>query len=195
MIIYHIATKRSGHTWVGRMIKSWLPDAKYHDLENAPPARAVTPVNDGFMVFQLRDFLNWFASYYTHQNKHNGYKIVKHYQNMMQVFYHPNRLSDNTVRVYYDDFFCQKSYRESICNQLGGIYTERELDGVKNNGNGSSFDGMSYDGNAQEMDVLYRYQQVDPKIFTRIFTRFPIIYQMYKKTCTDPEKLRLCNVR
>jgi len=186
--IYHIAVKRSGHIWVGQMIKSWLKsDMKYHDLENRPVAKSIEK-SDGVVVLQLRDFLNWYSSYFVHRGGKVNIKIVKRYEELMQVFYSPE---DQVIRIMYDDFVQSLEYRKNICQQLEGRYNEIKLDSVRNSGGGSSFDGIKYNGNAQKMNVLKRYKQVDPLIYKKVFHRFPLIQKLYVENCSDSDKLKL----
>ena len=67
------------------------------------------------------------------------------------------------IRIYYDDFFVSRKYREEICNKIGGIYNETHLNNVTRAGGFSSFDGNSYQDRGQEMNVLYRWKQVEPE--------------------------------
>jgi len=86
------------------------------------------------------------------------------------------------TRVYYDDFFASKKYREEICNKIGGIYNETHLNNVTRAGGFSSFDGNSYQGRGQEMNVLYRWKQVEPEYskYLKILKEHPAL-EFYMK--------------
>ena len=56
------------------------------------------------------------------------------------------------------DFFSNSSYRQNICKELDGKYSEKELNVVTSQGGYSSFDSDIFQGRAQEMKVLERYK-------------------------------------
>jgi len=63
--------------------------------------------------------------------------------------------------IIYDKWFQDINYRKQISSQLGLEFSDEGLQIVFGAGGGSSFNGIEYDGKAQEMDVLNRYKQVD----------------------------------
>ena len=63
--------------------------------------------------------------------------------------------------IIYDKWFQDINYRKQISEKLGLEFSDEGLQTVVSIGGGSSFDGIKYNGNAQEMDVLSRYKQVD----------------------------------
>jgi hypothetical protein len=64
------------------------------------------------------------------------------------------------ILINYDEFFVSRKYRQCICASLNGEYNEKKLNEVKGTGQGSSFDGLEYNGRGQEMWTLDRYKQV-----------------------------------
>ena len=62
------------------------------------------------------------------------------------------------IKIYYDDFFISREYRKGICNKIGGVYDETELNLVPAAGGYSSFDRDNYQGKAQSMKVLERWK-------------------------------------
>ena len=68
---------------------------------------------------------------------------------------------DGFIKIYYDDFFMYQEYRKNICEQLNGEYNENFLNVVTREGNFSSFDKDKYQNNAQNMDVLHRWRNLD----------------------------------
>jgi hypothetical protein len=67
----------------------------------------------------------------------------------------------DVIFIIYDKWFVDKKYRKEISNKLGLKFSDEKFESVPNAGRGSSFDGIKYDGRAQEMNVLNRYKQVD----------------------------------
>lgn len=64
------------------------------------------------------------------------------------------------TKIFYDDFFISREYRQEKCREIGGIYTEKELQTVAHQGGYSSFDKDSFQNRAQEMKVLERYKGI-----------------------------------
>lgn len=72
--------------------------------------------------------------------------------------------------VEYDRWFVDLEYRRSVSKRLGVPFSDRNLLQVGGTGGGSSFDGTKYNGNAQKMKVLERWQaMLDREAFTSIF--------------------------
>jgi hypothetical protein len=188
--IYHIAPKRSGHVWIGNMIKSWCPKDIYHDRENQKLDRFTCPPNS-VIVIQTRDLLNWYASYLTTAKRING-GIIQRWFQITKAFYDPAIFKDHTVvRIMYDKFFQDEEYRKKICKRLGGKYNEDNLNKVPYKGGGSSFDGIKQDGNGQSMQTLYRYKQIKKSYFIQFFKKYPEIFKFYRKTMPLTEDKRL----
>ena len=185
MIIYHIAPKRSGHAFVGNMIRSWT-DAIYKDMENRRPERFQRNKR-GIIVLQTRDLLNWFASYYRASQTYNR-RMVSIWWAISAEVYRPHLFPD-AVRLIYDRFFVERAYREDICRQIGGTYNEDVLEVVLPNGDGSSFSKTQCDGRAHDLDVLNRYKQVPPAIYRNLFRQNPGLKRFYCRHTSDPEKL------
>jgi len=68
-----------------------------------------------------------------------------------------NYLGNDKVLINYNLWFKDKKYRKNIINNLGLKFSDRGLNKVPGNGYGSSFDVMTKDGKAQEMNVLNRW--------------------------------------
>lgn len=63
---------------------------------------------------------------------------------------------ENKVCIYFNSWFSNRSYRQSISQQLNLKFTDRGFSNVSLIGGGSSFDSTHFDGNNQMMDVLNR---------------------------------------
>lgn len=193
--LYHIAPKRSGHAFVRRMLDEWLPDVYIEDHENGVPSHFTLTPRDVVIVLQTWDLLNWLASYamsYLRRNKMLAGSFtpdtvdrrVRLWLRIAREWYGvtPHLRGHRVVRVYYDRFFSSGEYRRQVCRELGGEYSERSLNRVRDNGRGSSFDGTGYDGRGQSMDVLTRYRQlpeVVSGVYRYVFTRRPELLEFY----------------
>ena len=191
--IYHIAPKRSGHVFVANMIKSWCPDDTLVDLENLSPAHFRPTSGEFVIVLQIRDLLNWYASY-MQDKKFGGVKILRATFDLVQEFYQPQYLKKyKVVRVFYDDFFSGADYRKRVCAELDGVYNEKMLNTVMDNGKGSSFSGIEMDGKAQDMPVLTRYKMISPSKYKALYRRYPGLIKLYLQHTTDIGKIDFIN--
>lgn len=64
----------------------------------------------------------------------------------------------NRKYILYDKWFENEHYRYTLCSDFNITFTDAGLNIVSKNANGSSFDHMRYQGNAQGMDVLNRWK-------------------------------------
>jgi len=206
--IHHISMKRSGHVFTARMIRSWLNGVVWKDWENTPPAQFHPHPQHCMVVLQVRDLLNWFASYANHMadnlhcpitelkfNRLEG--MVRRWWGIAREFYgQTNHLRDyRVVLVDYDMFFVDQQYRQFVCTVVGGKYSEHELNTVTNSGRGSSFNRTQYNGKAQQMDTLVRYRQLEaPGLYTEMFHRVSGLKEFYLEHGTvDEDKLHFLN--
>lgn len=68
--------------------------------------------------------------------------------------------------ILYNDWFKSSTIRSQLSETLGLELSDLGLNRVSNFGQGSSFDGLTYDGNAQSMDVLNRWKtMIDDHLF------------------------------
>ncbi len=63
---------------------------------------------------------------------------------------------ENKVCIYFNSWFSDQDYRQSISQKLNIEFTDSGFSKVSQIGHGSSFDGTQYDGNNQKMKVLAR---------------------------------------
>ncbi|HTE22041.1 MAG TPA: hypothetical protein VK674_03290 [Candidatus Limnocylindria bacterium] len=66
----------------------------------------------------------------------------------------------NLTGVLYDKWFKEKEYRDEIGSRWGFDNQDLGIDYVPNNALGSSFDGTSFQGRAQDMRTLDRWQAI-----------------------------------
>jgi len=198
--IYQIAPKRSGHRFVQNMIQEWLPDVEIQDMENARGRKMRAVPKDSVVVLQMRDLLNWMASYTMSclgkgRMRVEVFDFERRRRNMMRLWrpiayeyygvtHHLNVNKNKVFHVFYDDFFKSPAARRLLCRQLGGVYTENKLNQVDHGGCGSSFDGMGYNGRAQEMDTLTRYAQGHERLqrfYRYVLEKDPKLLRFYKQ--------------
>jgi hypothetical protein len=173
-----IAPSRSGHTFVQRMIESWIEntDVTLHRLENVHPRDMNGRINNGhdsgepisINLIQTRGFLNWMASSCAFLFRNNGpghweYKIdrwVDHWTVITKEAYGITCYLEGHYTIRYESFRDSRATRVQLCQFLNGTYSEHMIDAVPETGNGSSFDGMKYDGRASKMRTDDRWRQI-----------------------------------
>ena len=67
---------------------------------------------------------------------------------------------EDTHFIVFDKWFMNIEYRKKISSDLGLEFNDINKNNVALAGGGSSFDKMNFDGNAEDMNVLYRYQEM-----------------------------------
>jgi hypothetical protein len=73
----------------------------------------------------------------------------------------------------YNAWFLSETYRKKAAQGLGLNFTDDGIDYVPWSGEGSSFDSRHFDGKAQEMKVLYRFEKMlDDQIFNNIVSSY-----------------------
>jgi len=75
------------------------------------------------------------------------------------------------VCIYYNAWHSSQEYRRRISAQLGLRFSDKGLNWVSDEGGGSSFDGLQFNGKGSEMNVLNRYAQLtleEKRILDRI---------------------------
>jgi hypothetical protein len=173
-----IAPSRSGHNWTATVIRSWFEDdTKVRQFEAVNPVdfpaaferrlrwNPVNPADPVHNVLQVRDYLNWAASW-TKYNLRSGHayrkqKVVQLFDNWLAITkeaFNETSYLGNKVVLLYDHFAQNEAYRKSVCLLLDGDYNEEMINFVPKGGMGSSFDSYNKQGNGSEMDVLSRWK-------------------------------------
>ncbi len=65
---------------------------------------------------------------------------------------------EGIICISYNKFVTDAKYRKWLSKKLGGTFGDLSLSYVDDNGQGSSFDGVDFDGRAAEMPVLSRWE-------------------------------------
>lgn len=122
-------------------------------------------VPDARLILVVRDLRNWVASCLakrewaqTHPNTFiytDLHERIRIWEEHARIAIHP---PEWLYVISYDRWFADRGYRQQIAEDLGFELTDAGLNDVPERGEGSSFDGVKFDGKAQEMDVLNRYK-------------------------------------
>lgn len=116
-------------------------------------------------ILILRDAYNNYASRFVRKispvNKQWN-KIWKNYDDVDIWINYANEFIGktnylNSIKINYNKWFSCENYRKELSNNFGN-FTDRGLLDVLNFGGGSSFDNISFDKNAQKMNVLNRWK-------------------------------------
>ena len=119
-------------------------------------------LNDLKTIMVLRNPWNLIASHVQWKIKRPLYTRKNKVISLWFDYYNEYEAADKDINfIIYDKWFKDINYRKQISEKLGLEFSDEGLQTVVNIGRGSSFDGIEYDGNAQDMDVLSRYKQVD----------------------------------
>jgi hypothetical protein len=131
------------------------------------------------VVYVLRDPLNHFASIMQkHLIKDKKGKELPPQKRIVSLWVEFAReaigetkhLPSSAVLINYNRWFTDQDYRMNLSSKLGLQFTDVWLNKVSQHGKGSSFDKRSYDGRAQEMDVLERWRKFSSdKVFLSLF--------------------------
>lgn len=125
-------------------------------------------------VLILRDPFNLVAS-----RLHSGRLSVKHkHEDVLSIWLEHAReyLGEQNclpckVVVNFNKWASDPSYREALSKELGFVFVDKGVDSVPTIGGGSSFDRLSYDGRAGEMDIQGRWRRFeDSDRFIQCFT-------------------------
>ena len=114
-----------------------------------------------------------FASQYYHYNanlknlpKFDTYvRLWKSYAK--EFLFIENNIKENKVTINFNEWFSNIDYRKKVSEKLDVNFTDKGLNKVSNKGKGSTFDGMSFNNNAQNMKVLDRWKTITNTEFYR----------------------------
>ena len=127
--------------------------SKYRDENNG----------DVIMIGMLRNPWNMMAS----QVQWGLYNVplYKRKKRAIQIWneYYDEYITQESdiIFIIYDKWFTDIEYRKGISMKLGLTFSDEKFENVPRAGSGSSFDGIMYDGKAQQMNVLNRYKEVN----------------------------------
>jgi hypothetical protein len=172
-----IAPSRSGHNYTAAMLQSWVKDyvfkfegivpSKYHrSLQTRlQSGRRVDPKGEVITFIQVRDYLNWAASWIKYNlnrgaawNESRVNRVFQEWYEIVREAMGDTAIIQDKYILFYDQFVQSKSYREGVCFLIDGDYNEDRINHVPNGGMGSSFDLYKLQDNGNEMDFLNRWK-------------------------------------
>lgn len=118
----------------------------------------------------LRDPFNLFASRWRSIHPEIGdAAALRMWKQHARAALNPRKgLQHDPVVVLYNNWFLDSDYRRQLADRLALPFSDAGLQRVSHCGGGSSFDARRYDGRAQQMPVLQRWQAYadDPRFRT-----------------------------
>jgi len=119
-------------------------------------------VGDAKIFSMLRNPWNMMASHVQWNKGGALYKRKGRACRLWNEYYEEYLKTDSDIYfIIYDKWVTDINYRKKISSDLGLEFSDEQFERVPGSGGGSSFDGTKYDGKAQQMNVLKRYEQVD----------------------------------
>lgn len=101
----------------------------------------------------LRDPFNNFASRLQRRNISHDIPIKD-----ARTIWKDQARSFGDSSISYNKWFANKEYRQNLSQHLGLKFNDAKLKNVSMWGEGSSVDGLKFDGKAQQMNTMFRYQ-------------------------------------
>ena len=123
-------------------------------------------------VLVLRDPFNLLASRLRALNFCEPVSVARRIwkQHARQFAGRPRRLRHGPVLINYNRWVAEMDYRRELAEQLGLPFTDEGVQDVAACAGGSSFDGLTFDGEARRMKVLERWRYyADKPHFWAIF--------------------------
>ena len=99
---------------------------------------------------------------------------------------------ENLIPVLFDRWFCDREYRRNLATKLEIEFTDRGKNVVAAvGGSGSSFDNLKYDGNAEAMKVLERWNTFKHnRLYQLILEHNPEAVELSRSLFGEPGKTR-----
>lgn len=187
------ANSRSGHNFIMRNLAKWhIRDLQIFDMVNIPlinykkfsiKNNINTNFDKNIKVIVIRDLLNWIISIFLFKNKFNReieFKMDYWNETVKEFFGETNFIGEDTIKIYFDKFLFDVSYRNKILLDFPK-YKEEDMDFMPSEGGGSSFDGLKFQNYGTQMKVLNRFE---------LIPLYPEILDILKK---NSESVRLYN--
>jgi len=127
--------------------------------------------NNGKVIIILRDPFNFIASCLQRKKNPTGpngngtdvainivSRLKTWVEHAKEIAKEQKLLDKEFYFINYNEWFSSEDYRKKICEDLGLKFTDRGLNSVVNYGHGSSFDREKFNGSAQSMNVLSRWE-------------------------------------
>jgi hypothetical protein len=122
-------------------------------------------INNSQIVLVVRDPYNWAASliqkYITDSNPFDRVRIWLYKEYLHEAAGISNYIPNAKI-ILFNKWFTDIEYRNQIIQDFNlNINPSQKYDKVAHNGDGSSFDGTTMDGQASNMKVLERYKHTE----------------------------------
>ncbi len=159
--------------------------------QGSPVYRALRAPEYGHVAREtvvVRDWFNFVASRLTYQAKnaekgrHNSLifalewpEVVERWLKHAQLALGGIETQQGRIAVNYNQWFTSHEYREEVALHYGLPNSDCNIDLVPALGSGSSFDGRTLDGYGSQMNVLRRWQELNPTL-----------HQRYKRLVSNP---------
>jgi hypothetical protein len=120
----------------------------------------ISPSSEPLIVI-IRDPFNWWASWFRYRLVNLHVKFNKRTETIDWYLKHIEYAQKYpSCCINYNKWFVSSDYRRSVEREWNLEESDDGLDHVSSLGEGSSFDGMAYQGMARQMGVLTRYEHV-----------------------------------
>lgn len=142
-------------------------------------------------VLLLRDPFNWAASYMKKSQHPDDTSVWPHlWKEYAKEYIGATNYLPDAIKVNYNNWFVDQSYRRQLSVQLGLNFTDKALEVVTSHGKGSSFELTKFDRRAQQMQVLERWQFFkDNAEYLEAFRRHQDIVEMAEEIFDLPPEL------
>lgn len=112
-----------------------------------------------FDILILRDPFNLFASLiHRGENLDDPSSVINRWLEHAREFLGLSNYLKRRIAINYNAWFTNQDYRQEIATLLKLPFTDSGISDVVSVGRGSSFDGTTYNGEAEKMPVLARYK-------------------------------------
>lgn len=179
---------------VRRHVKNYNPpkdnaELRVYNFEEVKPKKIESKliVGDVKNIIIIRDFYNWLASSIKRVPKERASKKFEEQLKRIPIWIKSCEIILKNNKEYYtiiyNNWFSDREYRKKISNDLKLNETDYGLNDVsKVFGEGSSFDKDKFNGKANQMKVLNRYEQyVNDKKYIDLINKFPEANILNKK--------------
>jgi hypothetical protein len=124
------------------------------------PAATKLKAKRQMIILVVRDPYNWIASCLKKKNlTHCKNSIPLYKEHLRQALGQVNHFGNYPhIVINYNRWFLEEEYRTELAQQIG-FESQGQWNVVSGAGQGSSFDGLSFQGRAGEMGVLDRYRK------------------------------------
>lgn len=159
------------HDWARRaMTHPVSANPMLISFEDHPVGTRLYRMSDGLdesSILLIRSFENCFSSRirkafsisriaYPRENNWIMRRSVKLWKEHAEEYIRSSSSSSKVMPIYFDEWFKNRNYRETIASVLGCPFNDEGFLSVSTHGGGSSFDGTMYNGMSSKMELSNR---------------------------------------